>query len=168
MEEWRDIIGYEGYYQVSNNGKIKSLERLVKSSRGGSRLIIEKVVKHRIVNGYPYISLYKYGGTKTFSIHQLMAIAFLNHKPNGYNLVINHKDFNRQNNSIDNLEIVTQRENSNKMHLKSTSKYVGTHWHKLHKKWCSLIQINGKQVHLGYFINELDAHHAYQNKLKTL
>jgi hypothetical protein len=105
---------------------------------------------------------------KTRTVHQLVAGAFLNHKPSRYELVINHKDFNRSNNNVDNLEIVTTRENANQKHLKSSSQYTGVSWDKNRNKWSSQIVINKKLKFLGRFINELDASKAYQKALKDL
>lgn len=70
--------------------------------------------------------------------------------------------------SVENLEIITNRENSNKKHLPSSSKYIGVYHDKRSKKWKSQIGINNKQLHLGYYINEIDAHNAYQEKLKEI
>lgn len=81
---------------------------------------------------------------------------------------MNHKDFNRKNNNVENLEIITHRENSNRKHIKSTSQYVGASWFKRTNKWRANIQINGKQKSLGYFTTELEAHEAYQNALEKL
>jgi hypothetical protein len=158
QEEFRDVEGYEGLYQVSNLGNVKSLiygkERILKLSFDGS--------------GYLKIDLYKNKIQKTIHIHQLVAMAFLNHTPCGMKLVVNHKDFNKLNNNVENLEIVTSRENTNKKHFKSSSKYTGVNWHKNRNKWQSQILINGKIIYLGLFKTELEASNAYELKLKTL
>ena len=161
MEIWKDIIGYEGIYQVSNLGRVKSLNynhtnktQLLKQGKDSS--------------GYFVVSLYLSGNKTTKKVHQLVAIAFLNHVPCGFELVINHKDLNRLNNRANNLEIVTNRENSNKKHLKSSSQYTGVGWHKRDCKWMACIRINGRLKHLGYFINEYDAHLAYQKALSEI
>ena len=164
MEIWKDIKGYEGLYQVSNLGNVKRLSVLKLNGRYYS-MCKEKLIKTVVGNGYKQLTLYLNGEKSTKKVHQLVAIAFLNHIPNGMDLVVNHKDFNRLNNHIDNLEIVTSRENSNKKHLKSTSKYVGVHWHKATNKWASSIEIKNKVKHLGVFTNEYDAHLAYKKAL---
>jgi hypothetical protein len=69
---------------------------------------------------------------------------------------------------LDNLEIVTARENSNKKHLKSSSKYIGVCFEKESKKWVASISLKGKQKKLGRFDCEIKASEAYQNALKTL
>ena len=156
-ENWKTIKDFEKY-EVSNYGRVKSFN-----------FNKEKILKNGInSNGYYVIDLCNNKKHKTFNVHQLVAIAFLKHEPNRHKLVVNHKDFNRLNNHIDNLEIVTQRENTNLKHIKSTSKYVGVCWDKNKNKWISAIRINGKLKHLGTFTNELDAHNAYQNKLKEI
>ena len=96
MEEWRDIEGYEGLYQVSNLGNIKSL----KDNYGRSRIKILKLKKRK--DGYIQINLHKNGIIKTFRVHQLVARAFIDN-PNNLK-EINHKDENPSNNRVDNLE----------------------------------------------------------------
>ena len=76
--------------------------------------------------------------------------------------------FNKTNNKLDNLEIVTQRENSNQKHLKSSSKYIGVSWSKSRNKWVALIYLNGKHKNLGRFNDELEASKAYQKALQGL
>ena len=166
QEIWKDIPNYEGYYQVSNLGNVKSLARF---NNLGKR-VKERVLKNLVntTNGYLVVNLSKIGLVKTKQIHQLVAEAFLNHSQKGHKLVVNHKNFNRQDNRVENLEIVTQRENTNRAHIKSSSKYVGVSWHKGRKKWMSRIVINGKRKHLGYFFEEIEASNAYQNKLKEI
>jgi hypothetical protein len=158
MEIYKDVIGYEGIYKVSNLGNVKSFkynkERKLSACKNSAgylsvNLCIDKIQKSRIV-------------------HQLVAESFLNHKRCGLELVINHKDFDRTNNKLDNIEIVTQRENNNRKHLKSSSKYVGVHWNKQHNKWCSQIVNNRKTKHLGYFTTELEASKAYINELEII
>ena len=169
-EIWKDIPEYEGLYQVSNLGRIKSLERKVRSStKDGFRIVKEKILTpYDNGRGYLIIRLSKQGKVKSLSVHQIVAITFLGHVPNGMKYVINHKDYNKQNNNATNLEIITQRENTNKKHLKSTSQFVGVYWNKQNKKWQTSIMINRKQVLLGCFDNELEAHFAYQTKLNEI
>lgn len=96
-EIWIDIQGYEGLYQVSNLGRIKSLT-------------YNKVRKPSITNaGYEHIILSKDGKTKPHSVHRLVALAFVAN-PNGYKYV-NHKDENKLNNKASNLEWCTAKQN---------------------------------------------------------
>lgn len=164
-EIWKDIIGYEGHYQVSDLGNIKSLER--KSSNG--KFIKERILKQTTDNYlYCKVDLYKNGKQVNKKVHQLVAESFLNHVPCGHKLVVNHINFIKTDNRLKNLEIVTQRENANMKHLKSTSKYTGVSWDKQSKKWHSKIYTNNKQKHLGMFANEYDAHLAYQKELEIV
>ena len=112
MEEiWKDIPNYEGYYQVSNLGRVKSLKRYVKFMHC-NKLINERILKGGIGSrGYLVVILSKDKKPKTFEVHKLVAIAFLGHKPCGYKRVVNHIDNNPVNNKASNLEIVSQREN---------------------------------------------------------
>ena len=152
MEIYKDIPGYENSYQVSNLGNVKSFK-----SKSPKVLI-------PILNkwGYLQVSLCKNNIKKVYTIHQLVTITFLNFIPNGHKMVINHINFNRTDNSLENLEVVTNRENCNMQHIKSTSKYTGVSWRKDRKKWAAEIKINGKRVRLGHYFTEDDAHLAYQ------
>ena len=112
MEEiWRDIKGFEGYYQVSNTGKMKSLERTVRSGRG-YRIIPEKILEgYPDKDGYLYVQLWKNCICKNCRINRLVAMAFI---PNPDNLPeVNHKDENKQNNYVENLEWCTTKYNCN-------------------------------------------------------
>lgn len=98
-EIWKDIKYYEGLYQGSNWGRVKSLERI--DCIGHHRK--ERILKLSTdKDGYLYVYLYKNGKGKNFSVHRLVAEAFL---PNPHNYpCVNHKDENKQNNNVDNLE----------------------------------------------------------------
>lgn len=167
-EIWKDIEGYEGYYQVSNLGRVKSLKRFAKHPKGGKKVVNERVLKENLgKKGYLTVSLYRNGG-KTKEIHQLVAMEFLNHTPCGYRMVVDHIDNNKINNRFDNLRIVTQRENTSKKHIKSSSEYTGVSWCRRSNKWLAAIRINGRKKSLGLFLNEIDAHNAYQDMLKKI
>jgi len=159
QEEFRSIPNYEGLYEVSNLGNVKSLNY--------SRTKKEKILTP---GGGKYLSvtLCKNKNKKTFRNHILVAIVFLNHTPNGHKIVIDHINGDRFNNRLDNLQIITQRENSSKDQKVGSSIYVGVHWCKARKKWDSKIRINGEKKSLGRFTNEIDASNAYQTALKTL
>lgn len=154
METWEIIDGYE-QYQVSNKGNVISFygrkARLLKQIKGS--------------DGYFYVNLYHNRIPKQFKIHQLVAIAFLGHKPCGYKLVVNHVNFIKTDNRVENLQIVTSRENTNQKHLKSSSQYTGVHWRKKNKKWVASIYAENKTIYLGEFTNEIDASNSYQRAL---
>lgn len=106
-EVWKDIPSYEGYYQVSNLGRIKRLPRHKPTDK---RKTHNNIRKPRLAeNGYFRINLSKDNSVKWFGIHRLVALAFI---PNPDKLpVINHKDENKQNNRVDNLEWCTHQYN---------------------------------------------------------
>ncbi len=110
-EVWKDIRGYEGLYQVSDFGNVKSLER---KSWNGYKWFIkkEKILKPRpLKSGYLRVSLCKDGIAKDYLVHRLVAIAFI---PNPDNLPkVNHKDENKENNCYFNLEWCDSKYNSN-------------------------------------------------------
>lgn len=101
-EEFRDITGYEGLYQASDLGRIKSLERKVKT-KNGYRIVREKILKtSKDKNGYLLVNLHKNNKMKTHRVHRIIAQTFI---PNHENLPqINHIDENTTNNSVNNLE----------------------------------------------------------------
>ncbi len=168
-EIWKDIPEYEGLYQVSNLGNIKSLEKIIYRKRNGNYINKELIMSPPLSNkGYPIVTLTKNKKTKTFKVHSIMAIAFLNYKNGIKNMVIDHIDNNKLNNNICNLQIITFRENVSKDRKNKSSKYTGVNWHKRTNKWQSEITINYKKIYLGIFNNEIDAHNAYQDKLKSI
>jgi hypothetical protein len=168
-EIWKDIPDYEGMYQVSNLGNVKSLSRVVLRKGKYPFLSKEKILSGRIdSNGYYSLSLFKNKTRKFFKKHQLVAMAFLGHKPDGSTkIVVDHIDNNKLNNRLDNLQLISHRENVSK-DKKGTSEYTGVCWNKKSNKWKAYIMLNKKQKYLGYFETEQDAHLAYKNALKQL
>lgn len=110
QEVWKDIEGYEGHYQISSFGRVLSIRRRVWRSHQGYVWIAERVMKPRPVKGYAWVNLALCGTCRSLAVHLLVMRAFGREKPSGTHQV-NHKDGNKQNNSIDNLEWVTPREN---------------------------------------------------------
>lgn len=108
MEEiWKDIKDYEGLYQISNMGRVKSLPKLKKTPTT-TFMTKERIKKPCICKGYLRLGLKKNGHTKSFFVHCLVAQAFIG-DANG--LTVNHKDENKLNNRADNLEYMTLAEN---------------------------------------------------------
>ena len=108
-EIWKDIKDYEGLYQVSNYGRVKSMERTVKGPKGNKKIKSRIMQEYKNKFGYSIISLSKSGKTKNFQIHRLVAQAFI---PNPLELPqVNHIDGNKDNNSVNNLEWITNRDN---------------------------------------------------------
>lgn len=125
FEIWKDIKGYEGLYQVSNLGEIKSLCR-----KKGFLIGKEKILKPTKNNkGYLYVTLRKSMQSKKMLVHQIVALTFINN-PNKCK-ILNHKDGNPSNNCVDNLEWCTQKYNVN--HCYKILGYKGSNYKKYGK-----------------------------------
>ena len=113
MENWKDIENYEGLYQISDCGRVKSLARDIYCQNGTfhhhmeEKILVQRIEKH----GYARVNLYLNGESKTMKVHRLVAEAFI---PNPENKPqVNHKDENPLNNCVDNLEWCTASYNVN-------------------------------------------------------
>jgi hypothetical protein len=157
MDIWKNVKGFN-FYMVSNTGKVKSL----RFSR--EKMLIPYIGTH----GYYVVTLWdKKQNCKL--IHHLVAIAFLGHTPNKHTLVVNHKDGNKLNNNLNNLEIVTHHDNITTLKCtKHSSKYRGVTWHKQASRWQAYIQSSYKNKYLGLFETEEQASEAYENALKNI
>ena len=164
IEIWKPINEYEGRYEVSNLGEVKSIER--KDHTG--RRIRERILKKSITKGYFYVKLCKMGTQKSFTVHNLVAQSFLNHNPCGHKIVVDHINNIKKDNRLVNLQLITQRENASKDRAGGTSNFIGVSWDTYYKKWASRITIDNKNINLGYFKCELAAAKSYQNKLKEI
>lgn len=158
QEEYRAVIGYEGLYEISNFGNVKSLNRVDSMGR-----VVEETIKaqHIGTTGYPAITLNKEGKKKTKVVHQLVAESFLNHIPDNYNGVVNHLDNIKTNNRLDNLEVVSSRYNT--QYSKSTQGI-----YERRGKFEVYIRIDGKKTYLGNYITKEKALEVRNNKLKEI
>lgn len=166
MEEiWKDIPTMEEYYQVSNIGRVRSLSRRV-STTFGVRSTKPMILKTCFSTLYPSVSICIQNRRKTRNIHQLMAMAFLNHNPKTSTLVINHIDGNPRNNTIENIELVTLRYNTADgcRRMETTSSYTGVSLNK-EGKWKVLICFKHIDYFLGCYIDESLAAKAYETAL---
>jgi NUMOD4 motif/HNH endonuclease len=137
MENWKDLKGFEGLYQISDYGNIRNNKFVMK----------QQTDRH----GYKYICLTKNNIQKKFKVHRLVLESFIG---DGSELVCNHIDKNRANNNLNNLEWVTIREN-NIHKFKDKTNHVGVNLK--NGKWYARVQIDGRRTELGYFRNIEDA-----------
>jgi len=157
MEEFKEVPGYDGMYQISNFGTLKSFKT-------GKWKIINGCEKKK---GRRCFSLWDGKKRKSHNVSVVVMMAFKNFKPNGFNLVVDHIDNDCKNDRLDNLQIISQRENSSKDKL-GISKLTGVDWHGDVAKWRSQIRINKKMVHLGLFVNENEAGEIYKLALANI
>lgn len=136
-EIWRPVKGYENLYLVSSKGRVKSLHKLKFSKCKNKDRMLRQVL---LDTGYKQVVLSKESKTSSFRVHVLVANAFLPN-PNNYP-VVNHKDENRQNNNVENLEWCTQRQNL--LHSNVIEKMLNA----THKNRCKPVAIykNGRLI----------------------
>jgi len=146
----KSIPGYEEY-SINENGIIfNKKNKIMKPSINGC--------------GYYVVNLYKNKQRKMFSVHQLMFMAFYGIKSDKRN-VIDHIDGDRTNNSLSNLQYVSQRLNTTK-NRKSNTGLSGSYEHK--GRFQSAIRINGKKIHLGSYNTAEEAHEVYKKELNKI
>ena len=109
MEQWKEVSGYEGYYEVSNLGRVRTIERIVQGKLAPMRMKPIYLKCGLNSNGYPAVEFCKNGKQKKYSVHRLVAEAFIP-KIEGKNL-INHKNGIKTDNRVENLEWCTSQEN---------------------------------------------------------
>ncbi len=117
-ERWRPVVGFEGSYEVSDCGRVKSIPRT--TTKGG---LMNLHINGR--NGYVYVPLYKNGRMHNKRVHILVMEAFTEHRSNGFDpsCVIDHIDGDKTNNHLSNLEVVTQAENDRRSRQKKRQRY---------------------------------------------
>jgi len=168
-EIWKDVLGYEGFYKASNLGNIKSLDRKAWNGKVWHNLKGRIIKQTLSTNGYYCVFAHKNGVKKLYRVHQLVAMAFLNHTPNRFKgLIVDHINNVKTDNRVENLQLVTARENLSKDSKKKYGTLIGAYFDKSRNTWRSDISINKKYKHLGTFKTELEAHLAYQKELKKL
>lgn len=149
VEIFKDIPGYEGLYQISNLGNVKSLAR-TKLNRG---IYPEKIRERTLIpvvnsRGYYAVTLCKNSSFKQTQIHMTMAIVFLNHKPDGTTKkVVDHINGLRTDNRLINLQLITHSINISKSQSRSLP--TGVTFDKRRNKYQARIRDNGVQKHRG-------------------
>jgi hypothetical protein len=161
-EQWKDVPGYKGDYKISNMGRVKSFRQ----SRKG------KILKERYdARGYvQYILCYNTART-SYKGHHLVWDNFGEGERNGRIINVDHIDEVKDNNNINNLQLLTNRENLAKGFLKNknkSSKYTGVYKPKKSTLFQAYITINKKHIYLGSFDYEYDAYMAYKKEADGL
>lgn len=171
-EIWKDIPEFEGLYQVSNKGRIRSVDRVLQRiiRLKGRILNPYKQYQRNKENGY-YLqcAIYKNNIGCFYQLHRLVAEVFLENENPLELTVVNHKDGDKTNNTMENLEWVSVRENCSHSQLRTRKKdstKIGASWNKQRKKWKSSIRVGKKKIDLGTFSTEEEAAQAYQEALK--
>lgn len=149
-ENLKEINGYDGKYLINSKGEIFSLI--------GGKLKKRKTSISKL--GYENCILFKDNKAKSYLVHRLVAFAFIKNPDELKFNQINHKDYNRLNNSVENLEWSNSNENNKHrcFNILKTSIYSNIYFHRYAKKWYASITINKKKIYIGSFINEIDAH----------
>jgi|SRR6478672_1134407 len=171
-EIWKDIPGYEGLYQVSDMGQVRSLDRL-KNHVGGKILIRGRVLKPSKVKGYHASGLTKDGVVKKCLHHRLVMLAFVGCS----NLDVDHINAVKNDNRLENLRYCTKKENGeyysekhkdgvirrgpiNLSKVRINGLYAGVIL--INNRFAARVRINGKDYHLGMFLSSENAASAYQ------
>ena len=188
VEVWKDVVGFEDYYEVSNTGKVRRKKGKTVYKDGRIARFSQTVLKPSVFKkGYLMVFLSVKSKKKAKSVHRIVAEAFI---PNPENKeTVNHIDCDKTNNHVSNLEWMTNRENTihgteNGLFMKAattrrkkkqikkngdwTSQYVGVSYDNKKGKWLAQITHNWKHIYIGYYNEEEDASEAYQKKLKEL
>ena len=164
-EVWKDVVDYEGLYEVSSFGQIRSVDRIVPRKNHKAHIRSTLLKSSENIRGYYSVWLCKDGISRTHMVHRVVTIAFLGKS----DLFVNHKDFDKSNNRLDNLEWVTHRENI-KHYRRSVIKKDGLPLgvQRSGKRFEALIWAHGKRINLGSFSTPELASQAYNSVDATL
>lgn len=153
-EKWDWVPKYIGHYQVSTKGRVKSFKKM------------EFIMKVFSKEGrYNSVTFHIDNKPKTEMIHQIMAETFLGHIPASRKFVVDHIDGNKQNNVIDNLQIISARENTSKDKKGFTSVFSGICLDSKSGKMQSAIRLDGKKYYIGKYLSEHEAKEKYEQVL---
>ena len=167
VEEWRAVPGYEGYYEVSNLGRVRSLNRVIRLRDGRPKTLKGIIMKPWFSGGqgeHPCVAISKEDKVLTAGIYRLVYMAFIGHIPDG--MEVDHKDRDRSNNCYDNLRLATRSQNAANSTKKRTNtsgyKGVSKSKSKVKTRWYAGIEVMGKYHYLGTFDTPQEASAAYR------
>jgi len=158
QEKWIDIINYENLYQVSSFGNIRSKDRIVKY-KNNKQCLHKARLRKPSLSEYRMIALSRDNIVRVYKISRLVASHFIEKKPNKN--IVNHKDGNKYNDNIVNLEWVSYSENAihafNNSLNKKKNTVAGIFFEKRRQKWSAYIYRNNKNIFVGRFNSEKEA-----------
>lgn len=157
MERWRKIKGFDNY-KISSKGQVKSFKNLQ------PKILSSCIGAHK----YKQVSLQNNQGiAKTKLVHQLVAMAFLGHSPDGHGSIVTHINKDPLDNKVENLRIVSHRETTARS-VKGSSKYRGVYLNKPTGMFMASLRHKGKSIYLGLYRTEKGASAAYKRKVQEL
>ncbi len=169
--EWHPVFynGIETNFMATKCGKLKKIRvdwlKLKLDNLGEIDFLNKKLHP----NGYQYVNVQIKGlDRKTLQVQTIIASVFLNYKWNGHTYVVDHINSIKTDNRVENLRVVTNRENTSKERSLKKGLPAGVSFFKRTNSFKSYITIQNKQIHLGYFKNSNDAHLAYLNRLHKI
>jgi len=169
MEEvWEPIKGYQGFYEISNLGKVRSVFRYDGRAYKHGKILTPWLSKP---GRYAMITLWKNNKKKHLTLHRLVWDHFGNKSRNGQLLQVDHIDENKTNCSINNLQLLTTRQNVSKSirHKKiAKSPFIGIYWKRDKQRWIARLRLGKKIIYLGSSKIESEAALFYQKKLLQL
>lgn len=162
IETWRPVKNYEGFYEVSSLGRVKSLARIDAIGRKKKEMILKNTLNSL---GYCTVGLCEEGSIRTSKVHKLMQFAFGLGEGD-----IDHINRIRNDNRLDNLRICTRSQNAanSKSRKGATSRFKGVFWYKPLKKWQVQIRKDGRSYYLGRLTDEKEAARVYDESAKEM
>ncbi len=166
-EQWRPVVGWQGYYEVSSRGRVRSLPRTIMRSNGKPQTFKERILRPAPDrNGYLAVTLCRDGVARTVQVHVVEFAAFNGPLPRG--MTVDHRDRNETNNDIGNLRLATNQQNAanSKLSTANTSGFKGVS-QTASGKWQAQIFVDGKSRYLGSFDNPEQASLAYRREAEA-